>query len=132
MILLMAALSLAAPIVGTLRMQDIPLEQIVKISCMGVRKLQTTFKEYHGCTLTDYVQQRRMSQAETLLANTDIPIGQVAQIVGYSKASRFSELFRKSTGILPSEFRKMTRKNERDGRDHTIDHAHLFQIKTSE
>ena len=92
-------------------MQDIPLEQIVKISCMGVRKLQTTFKEYHGCTLTDYIQQRRMSQAETLLAHTDIPIGQVAQSVGYTKASRFSELFRKSTGILPGEFRKMTQRN---------------------
>ena len=91
-------------------MQDIPLEQIVKISCMGTRKLQTTFKEYHGCTITDYIQQRRMCQAETLLANTDIPIGQVAQSVGYTQASRFSELFRCSTGILPGEFRKMAKR----------------------
>lgn len=90
--------------------QDIPLEQIVRISCMGARKLQTTFKEYHGCTITEYIQQRRMSQAETLLANTDIPIGQVAQSVGYTKASRFSELFRKSTGILPGEFRKLAQR----------------------
>ena len=45
--------------------QDIPLEQIVRISCMSARKLQTAFKEYHGCTITEYVQQRRMSQAET-------------------------------------------------------------------
>ena len=29
--------------------QDIPLEQIVRISCMSARKLQTAFKEYHGC-----------------------------------------------------------------------------------
>lgn len=89
--------------------QDIPLEQIVRISCMSARKLQIAFKEYHGCTITEYIQQRRMSQAETLLAKTDLSIGQIAQSVGYSSASRFAELFRKSTGLLPGEFRKMAR-----------------------
>ena len=86
--------------------QDIPLEQIVHISCMSARKLQTAFKEYHGCTITEYIQQRRMSQAEALLAKTDLTIKQVAQSVGYTSASRFAELFRKSTGLLPIEYRK--------------------------
>ena len=48
-----------------------------------------------------------MSQAEYLLANTDLSIGQIAQTVGYSTSSRFAELFRKSTGLLPGEFRKV-------------------------
>lgn len=91
-------------------MQEIPLEQIVQVSCMGVRKLQTVFKEYYGCTITEYIQQRRMSQAENLLANTDLPIGQIARTVGYTNASRFAELFRRSTGILPGEFRKMAQR----------------------
>lgn len=88
-------------------MQELPLDQIAQIACMGVRKLQTTFKEFYGSTITEYMQQRRMSQAENLLANTELPIGQVAQTVGYTNASRFAELFRKSTGLLPGEFRKM-------------------------
>lgn len=90
--------------------QDIPLEQIVRISCMSARKLQTAFKEYHGRTITEYIQQRRMSQAETLLAKTDLSIGQVAQSVGYTSASRFAELFRKSTGLLPLEYRKVSQR----------------------
>lgn len=89
--------------------QDTALDQLCKIACMGATKLQTTFKQYHGCNITEYIQQRRMSQAEHLLANTELTIGQVAQSVGYSKASRFAELFRKSTGLLPSEFRKMAK-----------------------
>lgn len=88
-------------------MQELPLEQITQVACMGVRKLQTVFKELYGCTITEYIQQRRMSQAENLLANTELSIGQVAQTVGYTNASRFAELFRKSTGLLPGEFRKM-------------------------
>lgn len=90
--------------------QDVPLERLAKISCMGTRKLQTVFKEIHGCTITEYIQQRRMSQAETLLSDTDLPIGHVARSVGYQSASRFAELFRKSTGLLPAEFRKMAQR----------------------
>ena len=90
--------------------QDTTTEQLVRIACMGATKLQTTFKRYHGCTITAYIQQRRMSQAEYLLSSTDLTIGQVAQTVGYSKASRFAELFRKSTGLLPGEYQKMARK----------------------
>ncbi|MDO4334081.1 MAG: helix-turn-helix transcriptional regulator [Eubacteriales bacterium] len=91
-------------------LQDISLDDIVKVSFIGARRLQIIFKEYHGCTITEYIQQRRMSQAESLLAKTDLPIGQIAQAVGYSNASRLAELFRKSTGMLPGEYRKMAQR----------------------
>lgn len=86
---------------------EIPLERLAQIACMGTTKLKTSFKKYHDCTITEYIQQRRMGQAEHLLANTDLTIGQIAQTIGYSTSSRFAELFRKSTGILPAEFRKI-------------------------
>lgn len=91
-------------------LQDISLNDIVKVSFIGARRLQIIFKEYHGCTITEYIQQRRMSQAESLLAKTDLPISQIAQAVGYSNASRLAELFRKSTGMLPGEYRKMAQR----------------------
>lgn len=87
---------------------DIPLERLTQIACMGTTKLKSSFKKYYGCTITEYVQQRRMSQAEYLLAYTDLKIGQIAQTVGYSTSSRFATLFRKSTGLLPREYRKAT------------------------
>jgi AraC-like DNA-binding protein len=88
---------------------DIPLERLAKIACMGTTKLKMSFKQMHNCTITEYIQQRRMCQAEFFLAGTELTIGQVAQTVGYSSASRFAELFRKSTGLLPGEYRRMTR-----------------------
>ena len=33
----------------------------------------------YDCTITEYIQQRRMSQAEYLLTKTDLSIGQIAQ-----------------------------------------------------
>ena len=89
---------------------DIPLDRLSKIACMGSTKLKTSFKQYHNCTITEYIQNRRMSQAEHLLTKTDLTIGQIAQTVGYSTSSRFAELFRKNTGILPNEYREIVRK----------------------
>lgn len=88
---------------------NVKLEQLAKIACMGTTKLKYSFKLMHGCTITEYIQKRRMSQAEHLLSCTNFPINQVAQTVGYKSASRFSELFRKSTGILPNEYRAISK-----------------------
>lgn len=90
---------------------ELPQERLAKIACMGTTKLKSSFKQMHDCTITEYIQQRRMSQAEHLLSSTDLSIGQIAQTVGYQKAGRFAELFRKSSGLLPGEYRKMTRGN---------------------
>ena len=79
---------------------------------MGTTKLKTSFKQLQGCTITEYIQQRRMSQAEHLLIDTDFTIGQIAEMIGYSTSSRFAELFRKSTGLLPIEYRKWLSKNK--------------------
>ena len=35
-----------------------------------------------------------MSQAEHLLINTDLTMGQIAQMIGYTASSRFAELFK--------------------------------------
>lgn len=90
---------------------DIPLERLANIACMSASKLKTCFKRHTGCTITRYIQGRRMSQAEHLLIDTDFTMGQIAQMIGYTTSSRFAELFKKSTGILPIEYRRMAKKD---------------------
>lgn len=88
---------------------ELPQERLAKIACMGGTKLKSCFRQYHGCTITEYIQQRRMSRGEQLLSETDLPIGQIARSVGYRSASRFAELFRESTGLTPGEYRRCAR-----------------------
>ena len=88
---------------------DIPLSRLAGIACMSESKLKTCFKRHTGCTVTEYIQGRRMSQAEHLLIDTDFTMGQIAQMIGYTTSSRFAELFKKSTGILPIEYRKIAK-----------------------
>lgn len=89
---------------------DITLEQLSQLACMSVSKFKLVFGRMFGCTVTDYIQQRRLSHAECLLADSELTIGQVAQSVGYSTSSRLAKLFRESTGLTPTEYRKLAKR----------------------
>lgn len=89
---------------------DISQGRLASIACMSESKLKGCFKRQMGCTITQYIQGRRMSQAEHLLIDTDFTMGQIAQMIGYTTSSRFAELFKKSTGILPIEYRRIASK----------------------
>ena len=86
---------------------DLPLATLARIACMGTTKLKTSFKHIYHCTISEYIQQRRMSHAEMLLTSTDLTIDHVALAVGYSNAGRFAANFKNNTGLFPAEYRKM-------------------------
>ncbi len=86
---------------------DISFEQLSHIACMGTTKLRACFKQLYGCTITEYIKQRRLSHAESLLSSVDFTIEQIAKTVGYSNAGRFASDFKNSTGLYPAEYRKM-------------------------
>ena len=73
---------------------DLPLERLANIACMSESKLKSCFRRRFGCSVTQYIQGRRMSQAEHLLIDTDFTMGQIAQMIGYTTSSRFAELFK--------------------------------------
>lgn len=91
---------------------DLRLDLLVQIACMSQTKLKILFKRIHGVTITEYIQHRRISHAETVLSTTDLPVTAVAQSVGYHSPGRFAKLFQKDTGLLPNEYKKMMRRGE--------------------
>lgn len=86
---------------------QLTIEMLAKIACMGTTKLKRCFKTHYHCTIADYIQRVRIDQAEHLLAYTDLPVSEVAKAVGYTAAGHFAELFHRSKGTLPLEYRKM-------------------------
>ncbi len=87
---------------------ELDLNFLTKIACMGRTKLKYTFKKIYQCTIYEYLLQKRIRLAQDLLSNTDLSINQIAQKIGYKKTSSFSEIFRKWTGILPKDYRKIS------------------------
>ena len=86
---------------------DIPLERLTQIACMGTTKLKSCFKKYYDCTITEYVQQRRMSQSRI---SAGIYRADSRTSCPNSRLFHFKPICRiipkKRTGLLPLEYRK--------------------------
>jgi AraC family transcriptional regulator len=63
------------------------------------------FKRATGHTPYLCVTLRRMDRARQLLAETEMPLVQIAAQVGFQTHSHFTRVFRKLTGVTPQVFR---------------------------
>ncbi|MBQ9767798.1 MAG: helix-turn-helix domain-containing protein [Lachnospiraceae bacterium] len=63
------------------------------------------FKQIVKVTPMQYILSLRMMNAQNLLETTDYNITEIAEAVGYDNPLYFSRLFRKHTGVSPSEYR---------------------------
>lgn len=64
------------------------------------------FKDVVGMTFNEYVRHVRMEKAKQYLVLTNKTISWIAENTGYADEKYFSRIFRKKTGVLPSEYRK--------------------------
>ncbi|MEV5981427.1 helix-turn-helix transcriptional regulator [Streptomyces sp. NPDC052114] len=55
---------------------------------------------------TEYIQAARTAKARELLELTNEPVAQISHSVGYLDVSNFRRLFRRATGVTPSEYRR--------------------------
>lgn len=82
------------------------LEQVALEAATSPRTLLRHFKEVEGMTPLDYLHQLRVERAKQLLEVTMIDLAEVMEYCGYQDASAFRRLFRRFTGITPSEYRR--------------------------
>lgn len=67
--------------------------------------LSRLFHKETGETLTDAITRIRIEKAKELLANTNIKTYEVAFMVGIDDPAYFSVLFKKMTGLSPTEYK---------------------------
>ena len=64
------------------------------------------FRQMTGCTISEYLNDYRISRSIHLMKSTDYSVASIAAMTGFSSASRFAAAFRAKTGHAPSEYRK--------------------------
>ncbi len=67
--------------------------------------LSRAFREHYGTTMARYVLAGRIAIAQQLLQSTDLPIGRIAERIGFLDTQHLNKQFRRIVGCSPSSFR---------------------------
>ena len=88
---------------------DLKIDNIADAMGMSRSVLYTKIKKQLGMTPIDFVRHVRIMRACELLKDTDESLSSVAFAVGFSDEKYFSKVFKRETGIVPTEYRERTR-----------------------
>ena len=86
--------------------KDISMPEVaghLNISYTGFRRL---FKEYTGQSPAQYFINLKIHRAKEMLRGTGIPIQEISYILHFETPEHFSSMFRKRTGLSPTQFRR--------------------------
>ncbi len=75
---------------------------------MGVSRVyfSTLFTKEFGVPPKEYLTDVRVGKAKKLLADTDLPLSEIAEKCGFSDVSVFAKNFKKVSGSTPNAYRK--------------------------
>lgn len=85
---------------------DISLEDAAECAHVSPTYFSRLFKKNMQETFVSYVKRRRMERAKELLAESDLPITNIALDLSFQDTNYFSKVFRKEVGMSPTEYRR--------------------------
>ena len=87
--------------------EQISLEDVAAAGNVSGSYLSRLFKEEMGIGFNEFLTQIRLEESEKLLAETNLSVKEIAAMVGYLDEKYYSKLFKKMTGIKPTEYRRI-------------------------
>lgn len=128
--LLLARLAAQAWDAGGAGAADEPLDRITRAEAVARQRLDTGFgldafaaaaglgrsrfcqlyAGLRGIPPGEFLRRERLVRAESLLSGTDLPLAQIAGLVGYRDATVFVRAFRRSSGVTPGAWRAARRR----------------------
>lgn len=91
--------------IDTVDFATMKINELYKLSGYSQSILSINFKKYFGVTLVQYINKRKIEYARNLLRRTNLSILDIAMDLGFFSVSHFNHLFKKETGLTPSQYR---------------------------
>jgi len=85
--------------------KNIRLDDIAQMACLSVNHLLRTFKQAYQQSPHQFLTTIRLQQAKYYLKNTDYPVSEIVDMVGFECPSSFIRLFRSSFKVTPGQYR---------------------------
>lgn len=84
--------------------ERLTLNEVADLFSLSPNYLSSQFKKICGVGFSEYITQKKIAKAKTLLLEEDMKIYQAADTLGFENAFYFSKVFKKVEGISPREY----------------------------
>lgn len=84
----------------------VSLQELADLTHLSREACCRSFRRMTGKSITEYLQEYRVTRSLPLIRSGRYSISQVAELCGFSNASRFAAAFRKRMGINPGHYHK--------------------------
>jgi transcriptional regulator GlxA family with amidase domain len=99
--------------------ESVTVEQLVEEFRVSRSQLGRLFKEHLGCGVIEYFHRVKIEYAKELIRESSLNFSEIALRLGFGSVHYFSRMFKRSTGMTPSEYAQ--RQNELR-REHGLRH----------
>jgi len=82
------------------------VSQLSKSLGVNKNKLFYGFKMLFGLTISEFIQEQRLNEGKRLLQQSELPISEIANQVGFKHQSNFATAMKKHFGMTPRQFRE--------------------------
>lgn len=87
------------------RAANLSITEVGKALMLSPSYLSKILKRQLDCSFVDYITGYRVNRAKELLAGSDLKTYEVAEASGYGDSRYFSTVFKRITGLAPTEYR---------------------------
>jgi two-component system response regulator YesN len=90
---------------------DVSLKRASRMANLSYSYFSALFKKETGKRFLEYLVEKRIAKAQSLLRDPGREIKEVYFLIGYRSQSHFCHDFKKITALTPGEFRKLNNRN---------------------
>lgn len=87
--------------------EKLTLDEIARGTGINRDKLTRGFRELYNCTVAEALSERRLGQAQRMLAASDLPVASIGYRCGYLNNASFTRAFSRRFGMAPTEMRRV-------------------------
>lgn len=86
--------------------QDLSIAKLADFVYLTPTYLSAVFKKQTGLTIGQYLLEVRVENAKQKMRDPQLKFYQVSEMVGYEDANYFAKIFKKKTGVTPTEYKE--------------------------
>jgi LacI family transcriptional regulator len=86
--------------------EDIRVSDVVRELAVARRALEQRFVRLVGRSPAEEIRRVRIEEAKRMLVETDRSVAEISRATGFGHQDLLSRVFRRSTGLTPTEFRR--------------------------